>query len=89
MHINLVSARSLLGSPGELGRNNESMLQDHKRGRRHISTQNLKALGSTPPPSRTTALILLVGEFGGAREKQWTNAPGPQERETPHLHPKP
>ncbi|MCI33677.1 hypothetical protein A2U01_0054894, partial [Trifolium medium] len=24
-----------------------------------------------PPPSRTTAMIPLVGEAGGAREKQW------------------
>jgi hypothetical protein len=30
----------MLGSPGETS---GQMLQDHKRGRRHISTQNLKA----------------------------------------------
>ncbi|GAU44585.1 hypothetical protein TSUD_136320 [Trifolium subterraneum] len=34
----------MLGSPGMLGRKNGSMLQDNKRERRHISTQNLKAL---------------------------------------------
>ncbi|PNX62398.1 hypothetical protein L195_g061127 [Trifolium pratense] len=31
----------------------------------------------------------IVGESRGDREKQWANAPGPQERKTPHLHPKP
>ncbi|PNX98818.1 hypothetical protein L195_g022076 [Trifolium pratense] len=30
-----------------------------------------------------------VEESGGAREKQWVNAPGPQEKETPHPNPKP
>ncbi|PNY10178.1 hypothetical protein L195_g006748 [Trifolium pratense] len=40
-----VAPISLVGESGGLGRNNESMLQDHKRGRRHISIQNLKILG--------------------------------------------
>jgi hypothetical protein len=34
---------------------------------------------------------MCVSEFGGARDKQWgrrVDAPGLQERETQHLHPK-
>ncbi|MCI26439.1 hypothetical protein A2U01_0047634, partial [Trifolium medium] len=45
-----------------------------------------------PPPSRTTALIPLVGESRGSSgepSSQMLRAPGPQESETPHLHPKP
>jgi hypothetical protein len=33
------------GIRGSVGRNNRSILQDHMRGRHHISSQNFKALG--------------------------------------------
>ncbi|MCI73793.1 hypothetical protein A2U01_0095057, partial [Trifolium medium] len=39
-----------------------------------------------PPSSRTTIVIPLVGKF---RRNNGDNVPRSQEKETPHLHPKP
>ncbi|MCI72963.1 hypothetical protein A2U01_0094227, partial [Trifolium medium] len=41
-----------------------------------------------PPPSRTTTLIPLVGESGGAWEKQWAMLQD-HKRGRHRLHPKP
>lgn len=38
-----------------------------------------------PTPCWIEVFITIVGEIGEHRKQRWTNAPGPQERETLHI----